>query len=191
MTYVYHIYLPQQIFEKCVCECVRMPSENSEPTRWFSHMTPDEHSPDATALPMASSHHFTHPYQVSARLALVLPLQEHPLWYPRIGLVINIIFIASFCDHTNVFKSTRLGSFWSQARALRWARLIVSLIPLSASHPPTPPPSRFPALTTILPLAKSQLVWRRLCQALWSSSALAGQKHTSLLSHLVWEMSDI
>ena len=26
-----------------VCVCVRMLSENSEPTRWFSQTTPDEH----------------------------------------------------------------------------------------------------------------------------------------------------
>ena len=35
------------------------------------------------------------------------------------------------------------------------------------------------------PLAKFQLVWRRLCEALLSSSSLAGQKHPSLLSRLV------
>jgi len=35
-----------------------------------------------------------------------------------------------------------------------------------------------------LPLAKFQLVWRRLCEALLSSSSLAGQKHLSLLSHV-------
>ena len=62
---------------------------------------------------------------------------------------------------------------------------IVSLPPLSASHAPTPPPSRWPALTTLLPLAKLQLVWRRLCQALRSSSYLSGQKHPALQSRLV------
>ena len=65
------------------------------------------------------------------------------------------------------------------------ARLIFSLPPLSPSHPPTPPPSRWPALTTLPPLAKFQVVWRRLCEALLSSSSLAGQKHPSLLSRLV------
>ena len=53
--------------------------------------------PDATILPMASSHHFTHPQQGWARLApslwwcavpLVLPLRAHPLCYPKIGLVV-------------------------------------------------------------------------------------------------------
>ena len=32
-----------------------------EPTMLISQTKPDEHPPDATALPMASSHHFTHP----------------------------------------------------------------------------------------------------------------------------------
>ena len=63
------------------------------------------------------------------------------------------------------------------------ARLVVSL-PLSLYHPPTPPPSRCPALTTLPPLAKFQFLWRRLCEALLSSS-LAGQKHQSLLSSLL------
>ena len=33
---------------------------------------------------------------------LALPLRAHPLCYPRIGLVVNIIFIRQFCDHVNV-----------------------------------------------------------------------------------------
>ena len=36
------------------------------------------------------------------------------------------------------------------------ARLLVSPPSLSPSHPPTPPPSRWPALTTLPPLAKFQ-----------------------------------
>ena len=63
------------------------------------------------------------------------------------------------------------------------AHLIVSPPSLSPSHSPTPPPSRWPALATLPPLAKFQLVWRRLCAALLSSS-LAGEKHPSLLSRL-------
>ena len=39
-------------------------------------------------------------------------------------------------------------------------------------------------LTTLHPLAKFQLAWRRFCEALLSSSSLAGQKHPSLLSRL-------
>ena len=37
-------------------------------------------------------------------------------------------------------------------------------------HPPMPRPSRCPALITLPPFAKFQLVWRRLCEALPSSS---------------------
>ena len=64
------------------------------------------------------------------------------------------------------------------------ARLIVGPF-LSPSHPVTPPPSRWPSPSSIPPLAKFQLVWRRLREALMSSSSLAGQTHPSLLSRLV------
>ena len=63
------------------------------------------------------------------------------------------------------------------------ARLVVSPPALSLSHPPTPLPSRWPALTTLPPLAKFHLVWRRLWEDVLSS-ALVGQKHPSLLSRL-------
>ena len=46
------------------------------------------------------------------------------------------------------------------------------------------PPSRWRALPTLAPLGKFQIVRRRLCEALLTSSSLAGQKHLSLLSHL-------
>ena len=69
--------------------CVRLRSEISEPTMLMSHATPDEHTPTPPrhALSMASSHHVTHPRQVSARLApplcccaipLLLPVRAHP-----------------------------------------------------------------------------------------------------------------
>ena len=87
--------------------------------------------------------------------------------------------------------STRLISFRSQAGVLRWARLIVSPSPLSPSYPPMPPPSRWSALITLPPLAKFQLVWHRLCEALLTSSSLAGQKHPSLLSRLVCNVGNI
>ena len=62
------------------------------------------------------------------------------------------------------------------------ARLVVSPPCLSPSHPAMPLPSRWPALTTLPLLAKFQLVWCSLCEALLSSSSLAGPKHPSLLS---------
>ena len=39
-------------------------------------------------------------------------------------------------------------------------------------HPVTPPPSRWPALTTLPHLAKFQLVWRRLCVVVLFASCL-------------------
>ena len=77
----------------------------------FSQATPDEQSPDATTLPMASSHHYTHRREVSARLAppvmyCSLFLANAPLrpsvYYPSISLVLNMIFIRTFCDDLNV-----------------------------------------------------------------------------------------
>ena len=65
------------------------------------------------------------------------------------------------------------------------ARLIVSPASLSMSHPPTPQPSPWPALTNLPPLAMFQAVWRRLCEALLSSASLAGQKHPPLLPRLI------
>ena len=48
---------------------------------------------------------------------------------------------------------------------------------LSPAHPPTPPPSRWPALTTLPFFADFKLVWRRMCGALRLSSSLAGLNH--------------
>ena len=66
----------------------------------------------------------------------------------------------------------------------RMPPLVVSPPSLSPFHPTPPRRSRWPALTTLLLPAKFQLVWRRLCEALLSSSSHAGQKHPSLLSRL-------
>ena len=171
--------LPQRMFEKRVC--IRLHSENSEPTMMFSRTTSDEHPPDATALAMASSHHFTHPRQVSARFgtAYVMCCSPPPAWsstplrlsvcYPSISLVVNITCIRIFCTHSNVLfildpTCIALWSGWSST-----ARHVVSPSSLSPSHPPTPAPSRWPALITLPLIAKFQLVWRRLCEALLSS----------------------
>ena len=110
--------------------------------------------------------------------------------YPSISLVVNIMHtgIQTFCGRLNViyiFGPDRLVSFWSQAGALRreCPPRRLSSFPLSLS-PPTPSPSRWPALTTLPGVAKIQLVWRRSCEALLSSFSLAGQKHPPLLSRL-------
>ena len=103
--------------------------------------------------------------------------------YPSVDLVVNIIYIRTIFDHINVlhiFDLTCivLKSGWSSTRARMPASSLVLL--------PCLTPRRWPALTTLPPLAKFQFVWRRLCDALLSSS-LAGQKqkHPSLLSRLV------
>ena len=72
--------------------------------------------PDATTLPMASSHHFTHPRQVVALLAppmwccavpFLLPVREHP--YSRLCTTLVFVLlqkectlIREFCGHVNV-----------------------------------------------------------------------------------------
>ena len=89
--------------------------------------------------------------------------------YPSISLVVNITCIRIFCTHSNVLfildpTCIALWSGWSST-----ARHVVSPSSLSPSHPPTPAPSRWPALITLPLIAKFQLVWRRLCEALLSS----------------------
>ena len=87
--------------------------------------------------------------------------------YPSISFVVNIMYtsIHTFCENLNVlyiFDQTYLYRVEVRLE-LNGAnpRLIVSPPSLSPSHPPTPPPSRWPALTALPPLAKFQLVWRR------------------------------
>ena len=96
--------------------------------------------------------------------------------------------IQTFCDHLEVlyvFEQTDLNCFEVKP-VLYGANACLVVIPpsLSPSHPPTPSPSRWPDLTTLPPLTKFQLVRRRLCEALLSSSSLVGQKRPSLLSRL-------
>ena len=108
--------------------------------------------------------------------------------YPSTRLFLNIMCTQTFCEHLNVlyiFDQTDLYRF--EVRLELYcanARLVVSPPSLSPSHPPTPPPNRWRARTTLPPLTKFQLVWRHLCEALLSPSSLTGQKHPSLLSHL-------
>ena len=107
---------------------------------------------------------------------------------PKYQSVLNVMCMQTFCDHLHVvyiFNQTDLYRFEVRLELYGAnARLVVSPSSLSPSHPPTPPPSRWPALTTLPPITKFQLVWRRLCEALLSSSSLDGQKHPSLLSRL-------
>ena len=107
--------------------------------------------------------------------------------YPGISLV-NATCIQTFFYHLNVlFIFDQTGLYRFEFRLELYganARLVVSPPSLSPSHPQTPPPSRWPALITLPPLTKFQLVWRRLCEALLSSSSLDRQKHPFLLSRL-------
>ena len=83
--------------------CVRLHSENSEPTIdvVFSNdarRTP----PDATALSMARSHHVTHPSQVSARSCLFVRTLMAVCALPEYRIGRNSNNIRTFCDHINV-----------------------------------------------------------------------------------------
>ena len=93
----------------------------------------------------------------------------------------------TFCGHLSVLyilNQTDLYRFEVRLELYgATARFVVSPPSLSPSHPPPPPPSRLPA-HHFTPLAKFQLVWRRLCEALLSSSSLAGQEHPSMLYRL-------
>ena len=142
-----------------MCVCVRLHSENFEPTTWFGEMTPDEHPP--TPPPCRwPSHYFTHPHQVSARLVpplrccavpLVLPLRAHPcgrLCFPRIGLVVNKIYIRIFCDHVNVLNifDQKSGCSSTMGTPHRWSsspifvsRPDATTKPMTSSHHFAPP----------------------------------------------------
>ena len=121
-----------------------------------------------------------------------LPPSVH---YPSLSLVFSIKNIQTFCEHLSIlfiFDQTDWYCFY--VRRKRYALnacLVVSPLSLSPSHPPTLPPRRWPALTTLPPLPKFQLFGCGLCEALLSSSSLVGQKHPSLLSRLGWDAPDI
>ena len=103
-----------------------------------------------------------------------------------IGLVVNIISIRRFCDQINVlhiFDQTYivLKSGWSSTMGPPYR---LSSSPVFVS-PPDATAKPMASSHHYTPLVKFQVVWRRLYQALRSSSSLAGQKHPSLLSRLV------
>ena len=108
--------------------------------------------------------------------------------YPSISLVVNVMYIQTFCENINVlFIFDQADMYRFEVRLELYVATASIVIPpsLSPSPPPTPPPSRWPALTTLTPLAEFQLIWHLLCEALLFSSSLARQKHPSLLSRLV------
>ena len=120
-------------------------------------------TPDATALPMAGSHHFTHPHQVSARLAppVMMCCSARPasssapsvLRTRGSVLVVNIKHIRRLCDLTiilHIFDQTCivLKSGWSSTMGppYRQSSSPVSVStpdatakPMASSHHFTPP----------------------------------------------------
>ena len=124
---------------------------------------------------MARSHHFTHPHQVSARLAppllwcavpLVLPLRAHRRCYPRIGLVVNIIYIRRFCDHVNIVHTfDRTNRFEVNLELYDGLASSLVLLPCFRLTPRHHRQADGQLSPLYPPLAKFQLVWRRLCAA--------------------------
>ena len=139
----------------------------------FSQMTPDEHPPDATALPMASSHSLYPPsssFRLFGAACVMLCCSPPPAssstplrpseCYPSISLAVTVMCIRILCDHLHVlyiFDPTCivLQSGWNSTA--RMLRLVVFHPSLSPPHPQTPPPRRWPALITLPPLAKFRL----------------------------------
>ena len=161
-------------YSKSVCVCVRLHSENSAPTMLISRTTPDGTPPDAAALPIASSQTLSpsspsfSSFGTASVMCCFTPACSTPLrpsvHHPRvsISLVVNIMNIQIFCEHLYIYFifSTRqtcivLKSGWTSYAAN--ARVLVSPPSMSPSDPPTPS-SRWPAPTTLPPLAKFQLV---------------------------------
>ena len=187
---------PERIFQKCVSACTqKTPNLRCGFLKRRLTNTPRRHClADCQLLSLyPPSPSFSSFGAASVILCCSVPsdYSSTPLrpcvHYPSIRLV-NTLYIQTFCEHLNVlyiFDLTDLYRF--EVRLELYAdntRLIGSVPSLSPSRPPTPPPSRWSAVTTLPPLAKFQLVWR-LCEAPPSSSSLAGQKHRSLLSRLV------
>ena len=113
------------------------------------------------------------------------PLYFRPSKCPYIFDDLNVLFIFDHLNVLYVFDQTDLYRLKSgSSSTAQMPRLGGSSPFLSPSHPPTPPPNRLPQLSSLPPLAKFQLVWRRLGEALLFSSSLAGGKHQSLLTRL-------
>ena len=150
-----------------MCVCVRLHSEYSKPTMLISQTTPDEHprrhrlaggqlSSFYPPSPSFSSFGAASVMYCSAPACSSTPLRPS-VHYPSISLVVNIVCIQTFCDHLNViyvFDQKDLYRFESRLELYGAnACLVVRSLSLSPSHPLTPPPSRWPALTTLPPLA--------------------------------------
>ena len=151
----------------------------------FSQTTPDEHPPTQppcrwpAIITLRTLAKFHLAWRRLCDVVLFLSsLVEHTLTavclLPECRLVANIKYIRRFCDDLNVFyifdsSGIALKSGWNSMA--RMPRLVACPLVLPEKHPPTPPLSRWPALT--LPnLAKFHFVWRRLCDVVLLSFCL-------------------
>ena len=169
---------------------------------------------------MASSHHFAHRHQVSARLARVTKFQL--VWHRLCDVVLfrsscrfentltavcalpeyqscQYSLRSNICEHLNglhIFDQTDLYRFEVRLELYGAnARLVVSPPSLSQSHPPMPSRSRWPALTTLPPLTKFQLVWRRLLSSAvfllprWSETPVSAVSSRSEMSEILFRFA--
>ena len=153
----------------------------------FSQTTPDEHPPTPppcrwpALLTLPTLGKFQLVWRSLCNLVLLASscLVEHtltavcvlPAYQPGRKYNVHSYILLPF-KYVYIFDRTCivLKSGWSST--LRMPLLGVSPPSFSPSHPPTPPPSRWPAFITLPPLVRLQLVWCRLCEALLSSSSL-------------------
>ena len=156
---------------------------------------------------MASSYHFTHPPQVSAPLTPTLvmfccfapacsstPLRP-PVHYPSINLVVNIMYIQTVCENLNalyIVDQTDLHRFEVRMELYDCAnaRVIVSTPSISVS-PPDATAKPMASSHHFTPHRQVSARLAPLCEALLSSSPLAGQKHPSLLCCLDLHVENI
>ena len=115
-----------------------------------------------TAVAMAGSHHFTHPlpsfclfgaasWMISCSALPASLSSSSSLPEDRISRKCHMYSSTLWPYKCTSFFQPDV-SLWSQARALWWAPMIISPPPLSPSHPPILPPSRWPAHTALAPL---------------------------------------
>ena len=101
--------------------CVRMPSEKSEHTMQVSQTTPDEHPPTpppcrwSARITLRTSTKFQHVDAASVVMTYVL-FRSPSLCYPRIGLVVNIIYIRRYFDQINILSYVRPGLYCFEVR---------------------------------------------------------------------------
>ena len=147
----------------CVCP---LSLRNYEDARLFSQMMPDEH-PRRHHLaygPLSSLYAPLRSLSSFGATSVTMCCTARPvsssapsvLHEDRIGR--NVKYVRRFCNHIHVLHICDRTCIVSK---LGWrcttGRLIFGPPPLYPSHPPTPPPSRWPALSTLPLLARFML----------------------------------